>query len=136
MSLSLDLRSIESEAPFEQVVARLLDLIRERGLTLFADIDHAQNARDAGLEMPGTRVLIFGSGKAGTPLMLAAPDLALELPLRILVRESSDGRAVLVYIDPGSLAGAFEVGPMAPAIAGIAAIAHAAAGAEPPAPSS
>lgn len=136
MSLSLDLRTIESEASFEHVVARLLDLIRERGLTLFADIDHAQNARDAGLEMPRTRVLTFGSGKAGTPLMLAAPDLALELPLRILVRECSAGRAVLVYLDPASLAGAFGVGSLAPAIAGIAAIAHAAAAVEPPASSS
>jgi hypothetical protein len=71
--------------------------------------------------------VIFGSAKAGTPLMLAAPEIALELPLRILVRERSDGRTDLVYIDPSRLAEDFGVGELAPAIAGLAAIAHAAA---------
>lgn len=71
--------------------------------------------------------MIFGSAKAGTPLMLAAPEIALELPLRILVRERSDGRTDLVYIDPSRLAEDFGVGELAPAIAGLAAIAHAAA---------
>jgi uncharacterized protein (DUF302 family) len=130
-----DLRSVETDAPFDQVIEHLQQLISERGLTLFADIDHARNARDAGLEMPKTRVLIFGSAKAGTPLMLAAPDVALELPLRILVREQSDGRTVLVYQDPAQLVGSFGIGPLAPSIAGLASIAHAAAGVEPPTPS-
>ena len=132
VSLRDDLRSVESDAPFDQVVDRLRTLIGERGLTLFADIDHAQNARDAGLEMPNARVLIFGSAKSGTPLMLAAPEIALELPLRILVRERSDGRTDLVYIDPSRLAEDFGVGELTPAIAGLAAIAHAAAGVAPP----
>jgi uncharacterized protein (DUF302 family) len=135
VSLRDDLRSVETDAPFDQVIEHLRGLISERGLTLFADIDHAHNARDAGLEMPKTRVLIFGSAKAGTPLMLAAPDVALELPLRILVREQSDGRTVLVYLDPTRLVAAFGIGPLAPSIAGLAAIAHAAAGVEPPTPS-
>jgi uncharacterized protein (DUF302 family) len=85
--------------------------------------------------MPKTRVLIFGSAKAGTPLMLAAPDVALELPLRILVREQRDGRTVLVYMDPGRLAAAFGIESLAGSIAGVAAIAHAAAGVAPPAAS-
>jgi uncharacterized protein (DUF302 family) len=127
MSLRDDLRTLHSEASIEQVVDRLHELILERGLTLFAEIDHGQNARDAGLEMPETRVLIFGNAKAGTALMLASPDIALELPLRILVREEADGKTAIVYIDPEHLAAAFGVDALAPAIAGLSAIAAAAA---------
>jgi len=127
MSLRDDIRILHSEASFEQVVDRLHELIRERGLTLFAEIDHARNARDAGLEMPATTVLIFGNAKAGTALMLASPDIALELPLRILVREEVDGRTGIVYIDPERLAAAFGVDAMASSIAGLSAVALAAA---------
>jgi uncharacterized protein (DUF302 family) len=127
MSLRDDIRSLHSEASVEQVVDRLHELIRERGLTLFAEIDHARNARDAGLEMPATRVLIFGNAKAGTGLMLASPDIALELPLRILVRQEADGRTRIVYIDPERLAAVFGVDALAGSIAGLRAIAAAAA---------
>ena len=95
-----DLRTIHSGQPFERVVERARDAIRGRGLTLFVEIDHARNAREAGLAMPATRVLIFGSGKAGTPLMLLAPDIALDLPLRILIRSEQDGTTAVVYRDP------------------------------------
>jgi len=122
-----DLRTVQSEASFNHIVERLRDVVHERGLTLFADIDHARNARDAGLTMPNTRVLIFGSAKAGTPLMLAAPDLALELPLRVLVRERSDTVTELVYVDPDRLALEFGVAELAGPIAGLRAIVEAAA---------
>jgi uncharacterized protein (DUF302 family) len=122
-----DLHELKSNAPFEAVWQRLHDLIGSRGLTVFADIDHARNARDAGLEMPGARVVIFGNAKAGTPLMIAAPDIALDLPLRILVREQPDGTAVVVYHDPVRLAAAFGVEELAPSIAGVSAIAQAVA---------
>jgi len=122
-----DVRTVASGAPFEETVARLRSAVQERGLTLFAEIDHQQNARDAGLDMPKTRVLIFGSARAGTPLMLAAPDIALELPLRVLVREEADGSVVLVYTDPERLAARFGVATLAPSIAGLAAIVKAAA---------
>jgi uncharacterized protein (DUF302 family) len=126
MSLRDDIRILHSEASFDQVVDRLHELIRERGLTLFAEIDHARNAHDAGLEMPATTVLVFGNAKAGTALMLASPDIALELPLRILVREEVDGRIGIVYIDPERLAAAFGIDAMASSIAGLSAIALAA----------
>jgi uncharacterized protein (DUF302 family) len=126
MPLRDDLRTLHSEATVDQVVGRLHELIRERGLTLFAEIDHAKNARDAGLDMPETRVLVFGNAKAGTALMLASPDIALELPLRILVRAEGNGTA-LVYIDPERLAAAFGVDALASSIAGLTAIAQAAA---------
>ncbi|HVC05392.1 MAG TPA: DUF302 domain-containing protein [Candidatus Acidoferrales bacterium] len=122
-----DLRTLQSETSFNHVVERLHDIVRERGLTLFADIDHAQNARDAGLMMPNTRVLIFGNAKAGTPLMLAAPDIALELPLRVLVRERSETVTELVYVDPDRLALEFGVAELAGPIAGLRAIVEAAA---------
>jgi uncharacterized protein (DUF302 family) len=121
------LRIVRSNASFAAVLERLHNIIRERGLTVFGEIDHAQNARDAGLEMPETRVLIFGSGRAGTPLMLAAPDIALELPLRILVRQEPDGSMALVYLDPVSLATAFGVEELAASIAGLSAIVEAVA---------
>ena len=127
MPLSDYVRIVRSNAPFDAVVERLHNIIRERGLTVFAEIDHAQNARDAGLEMPETRVLIFGSGRAGTPVMLAAPDIALELPLRILVRQELDGSTALVYLDPVSLAAAFGVEELAASIAGLSAIVQAVA---------
>jgi uncharacterized protein (DUF302 family) len=127
MSLRDDIRIIRSESTFTQVIERLHELIHERGLTLFAEIDHAQNARDAGLEMPETRVLIFGNAKAGTALMLASPDVALELPLRILVRRQKDGHTELLYIDPGRLTAEFGIPDLASSIGGLTAIAQAAA---------
>jgi uncharacterized protein (DUF302 family) len=127
MSLRDDIRSLHSDASVEQVVDRLHELIREHGLTLFAEIDHARNAREAGLDMPETRVLIFGNAKAGTALMLASPDVALELPLRILVRQEADGRTGIAYTDPERLAAVFGLDALAPSIAGLSAIAAAAA---------
>jgi uncharacterized protein (DUF302 family) len=127
MSLRDDLRTTQSKAQFDDVVERLRDIIRDRGLTLFAEVDQARNAREAGLAMPKTVVLIFGNARGGTPLMLAAPDIALELPLRILVRERDETHVDLVYIDPERLTAAFGIGELAPAIAGLGAIVDAAA---------
>lgn len=80
-----------------------LDALRDRGIEIFATIDHKQNAEDAGLAMPETRIIVFGNPQAGTPLMLQAPDLALDLPLRVLVRESKGG-CELVYTPASTLA--------------------------------
>ncbi|ANY18123.1 DUF302 domain-containing protein [Bordetella pseudohinzii] len=76
---------------FDETVTHLRQGLVEQGMTIFAEIDHAGAAKAAGLAMPPAKVLIFGNPKAGTPLMLAAPDVALDLPLRVLVREQ-DGR--------------------------------------------
>lgn len=130
MSRVDELRTVQSNTPFNDVIERLRDVVHERGLKLFAEIDHAQNAHDVGLTMPQTRVLIFGSAKAGTPLMLAAPDIALELPLRVLVRERSETLTELVYTDPDRLAADFDVSALASAIAGLRSIVETAAGTE------
>jgi uncharacterized protein (DUF302 family) len=92
-------RTTTSGHDFEQTVARLDAELARRGLGPMARIDHAAGARSVGLEMPPTLVVLFGGPRAGTPLMLEAPDLALDLPLRLLVRERA-GRVELVHTDP------------------------------------
>jgi uncharacterized protein (DUF302 family) len=80
-----------------QTVAQLEAAIGKAGLTVFARIDHAENARAVGLTMPPAIVLIYGSPLGGTPLMLASAQLALDLPLRVLVREAADGQVLVAY---------------------------------------
>lgn len=121
------IRTVRSAGTVVQVAERMRALIAERGLTLFAEVDHAANAREVGLEMPPSLLLVFGSARAGTPLLLAAPDIALELPLRVLVREDSEGGAALVYLDPARLAAAFGVEHLAAGIMGLSALVEAAA---------
>jgi uncharacterized protein (DUF302 family) len=82
---------------FEATLERLLQAIERAGLTIFARIDHAANARSVNLAMRPTMVLIYGHARGGTPLMLAAPRAALDLPLRVLVREDADGRALIAF---------------------------------------
>lgn len=86
------METIASRYDFPLTLERLLAAFKEKGITVFARIDHAESARNAGLAMPPTQVLIFGNPKAGTPLMLAVPGVALDLPLRVLVRDDDQGR--------------------------------------------
>jgi uncharacterized protein (DUF302 family) len=87
---------VEHASPFDvaTTLQRLTAAIEAAGLTIFARIDHAEGARQAGLEMPPAVVLIYGHAKGGTPIMLSAPRVALDLPLRVLVRESQAGTVV------------------------------------------
>ncbi|MDN6201313.1 MAG: DUF302 domain-containing protein [Micrococcaceae bacterium] len=78
--------------------------IAHHGATLFAVIDHAANAAEVDLELPPTAVVIFGNPAVGTPLMRGEPDLALDLPSRVLVREDATGMVEVVYLDPARLA--------------------------------
>ena len=86
-----------SSTDFASTVQRIADALIEAGLMLFARIDHAAGAREAGLEMPPATVLIYGHAKGGTPIMLAAPQAALDLPLRVLVRQREDGQTTIAY---------------------------------------
>ena len=81
-------------SPFsvEETLERLQEAIQSRNLTLFAHIDHSGEAKRVGLKMQEAHVLIFGNPKGGTPLMIASPLLALDLPLKALVWQSEDGR--------------------------------------------
>lgn len=91
------LMRMHSARGFDETVARLRNGLMEKGLTIFAEIDHAKAAADAGLTMPPTRVLVFGNPKAGTPVMLEHPDIALDLPLRLLVRTVDGKVQVLMH---------------------------------------
>jgi uncharacterized protein (DUF302 family)/uncharacterized membrane protein YidH (DUF202 family) len=84
----------------DETVDRLKSALRTKGVTLFALVDHSGEAAKAGLTMRPTKLLIFGSPKAGTPLMLAAPSVALDLPLKILVAEDAEGRVWMSYDSP------------------------------------
>lgn len=87
-----------------QVVGRLTSLVKEKGLTVFATVDHQANATAAGLTMRPATVLIFGNPEVGTPIMAAAPTAALDLPQRMLVFQDVDGATKIAYNDPAQFA--------------------------------
>jgi uncharacterized protein (DUF302 family) len=82
-----------------ETVARLEALLKEKGVKLFCVVDHSGEAAAAGLTMPETKLLIFGNPKAGTPVMLAAPSAALDLPLKLLVAEGVNGEVTVQWND-------------------------------------
>jgi uncharacterized protein (DUF302 family) len=92
-----DIAEHASPFGFQATLERVAAAIERAGLTIFARIDHAAGARQAGLQMPSAVLLIYGHAKGGTPIMLSAPLTALDLPLRVLVREGEDGRALLAF---------------------------------------
>jgi len=97
MTSNPDPVELVSPDAFAPTLERIANAIESHGLTIFARIDHAAGARAVGLAMPPTVVLIYGNAKGGTPLMLASPQAALDLPLRVLVREREDGKAIVAY---------------------------------------
>jgi uncharacterized protein (DUF302 family) len=84
----------------DETVEALERILREKGINIFALIDHSGEAKKVGMEMRPTKLLIFGNPKGGTPLMLASPSIALDLPLKILVWEDSQGKVWLSYNSP------------------------------------
>jgi uncharacterized protein (DUF302 family) len=86
-----------SSYDYDSLVHRADKAIAERGLTLFAHIDHAALAADAGLHLRPTIVLMFGNPKGGTPVMEAAPTLAIDLPLKLLIWQDDEGTAHVTY---------------------------------------
>ena len=91
---------ISSGGSFEETFKRLESIVSSKGLAVFARIDFSGDAARAGLEMNPTRMLIFGSPKAGTPLMLASPTVALDLPLKILISQDNLGKVHISYNSP------------------------------------
>jgi uncharacterized protein (DUF302 family) len=89
-----------SKRSVEQTVEALTNLLKSKGVAVFALIDHSGEAEKVGLKMRPTKLLIFGNPKAGTPLMLASPSSALDLPLKILVWEDGEGKVWLSYNSP------------------------------------
>jgi uncharacterized protein (DUF302 family) len=95
--------SIPSNHSVDETVARLTGLLQAKGVTLFALVDHSGEAGKAGLSMPPTKLLIFGSPRSGTPLMLAAPSIAIDLPLKVLVAQDAAGKVTVSYNSPAYL---------------------------------
>jgi len=95
--------TIPSRRSVAEIVSRLERILEERGVKLFAVIDHSGEAEKAGMEMRNTKLLIFGNPKAGTPLMIASPSIAIDLPLKLLVWEDAAGKAGISYNTPAYL---------------------------------
>ena len=89
--------TIPSHQSVDQTVRKLEAILEAKGVKLFALIDHSGEAEKAGMNMRPTKLLIFGNPKAGTPLMIAAPSIAIDLPLKVLVWEDADGKAWVSY---------------------------------------
>jgi uncharacterized protein (DUF302 family)/uncharacterized membrane protein YidH (DUF202 family) len=96
--------SMPSNHSVDETVEKLTTILKSKGVTLFAVVDHSGEAEKVGMKMRPTKLLIFGNPKAGTPLMLAAPSIAIDLPLKILVWEDPQGKAWLSYNSPEFLA--------------------------------
>jgi uncharacterized protein (DUF302 family) len=89
--------NVPSDTSVDRTVERVVRILQTKGVQLFALIDHSGEAQKAGLKMRPTKLLIFGNPKAGTPLMLAVPSIAIDLPLKILVSEDGEGQVWITY---------------------------------------
>jgi uncharacterized protein (DUF302 family) len=94
---------IPSRHSVDETVSRLKSILEAKGVTLFALIDHSGEAEKVGMKMPPTKLLIFGSPRAGTPVMLAAPSAAIDLPLKILVWEDGSRKVWISWNSPAYL---------------------------------
>lgn len=91
---------IPSNHTVDQTVLKLKGILEAKGVTLFALVDHSGEAEKVGMKMPPTKLLIFGSPKAGTPVMLASPSIAIDLPLKILIWEDGNGKVWVSHNSP------------------------------------
>jgi len=103
MNVENGLIHLESKHSVDETLERLQLLLAEKKIGVFALIDHSGEAAKVGLAMRPTKLLIFGSPKGGTPLMQAAPTVAIDLPLKALIWEDLEGKVRLTYNDPGYL---------------------------------
>lgn len=94
---------VPSNHSVNETVEKLNGILNAKGVTLFALVDHSGEAEKVGMKMRPTKLLIFGSPKAGTPVMLAAPSIAIDLPLKVLVWEDSSGKVWVSYNSPDYL---------------------------------
>ena len=125
MHSELGIVTLRSSLPIDETMAKLKAAIQAKGLTVFAVVDHSGEARKAGLEMPETKLFIFGSPAAGTPIMLAAPTAAIDLPMKMLIAEDGAGAVWVSYSTTGYLQARHGFPPELEAgIAGVAALAQ------------
>jgi uncharacterized protein (DUF302 family) len=100
---SSGLIDIPSKHSVDETVEKLKEILRGKGITLFALVDHSGEAAKVGMKMRPTKLLIFGNPKAGTPVMLASPSSAIDLPLKILIWEDPEGKVWVTYNSPAYL---------------------------------
>jgi uncharacterized protein (DUF302 family) len=92
--------NLPAHSSVDETIVRLQSMLQEKGVEVFALIDHSGEAERAGFEMRPTKLLVFGNPEAGTPLMLAAPTIAIDLPLKLLVWEDAAGQVWISYNTP------------------------------------
>lgn len=120
--------TIPSSHSVTETVEKLKGILQVKGVTLFALVDHSGEAEKTGMHMPDTKLFIFGSPKAGTPVMLASPGIAIDLPLKILIAEDSAGKVWISYNSPQFLQQRHNVpADLIKNLAAVETLAHAAA---------
>jgi uncharacterized protein (DUF302 family) len=95
--------TIPTQHSVDEAVRRLEQMLADKSIQLFTLVDHSGEAEKAGMQMPPTKLVIFGSPKAGTPLMLATPSIAIDLPLKLLIWEDKSGSVWISYNAPAYL---------------------------------
>jgi uncharacterized protein (DUF302 family) len=122
------IRSLTARHTVDELVERFTALLAEKNIKLFALIDHSAEASTVGLRMPATKLLIFGSPRAGTPVMLSAASTALDLPLKVLLSQEPDGTTLVSWNDAAWLQQRHDFAPELIAnLAAVEALAHKAA---------
>jgi uncharacterized protein (DUF302 family) len=120
--------SVRSQHSFAETMLRLERMVAAKELKIFAVIDHSGEADAVGLRMPSTKLVIFGSPTMGTPVMLAAPSSALDLPLKVLLAEDPGGQTWISYNSPAYLTKRHSISDeLTPNISGIEALVNAVA---------
>jgi uncharacterized protein (DUF302 family) len=109
MDTSNGIISQPSSYSVTETIDRLVAILQAKGITIFARIDQKAEAEKVGLSMPPTQLLLFGNPKAGTPVMVAEPTIALDLPLKVLAWEATDGKVWLSYNDTDYLQQRFSL---------------------------
>jgi uncharacterized protein (DUF302 family) len=108
-ALSQNLATIESRFAVNETSNRLAAELERRGIRVAARIDHAAAAKAAGLDMPPTELIMFGNPRLGTPLMVAQPSVAIELPMKMLVWQDGAGKVMIGYTPPAALAERYKI---------------------------
>ena len=127
-ALGNGLLSIPSRHTVDSTLTRLRQSLEAKGIMIFAVIDHSSEAHKAGLSMPPTKVVIFGNPASGTPLMLSAPSVAIDLPLKLLIAEDVQGAVTVTWNSPEYLKERHSIPDLLLAnIAAISVLAHHAA---------
>lgn len=108
-TLAEPLTTVESRFAFKETGDRLTSELEKRGIKVAARIDHAASARSVGLDMLPTEVIMFGNPRLGTPLMLAQPSVAIELPMKMLIWQDSAGKVMIGYTPASALKDRYRI---------------------------